>query len=248
MTTIAVDGKLRPMAKVDQTIEAENANWCFSGEVSANFDQHVERSVPRYLEGHELVGQLADFFLQKNSNCYDLGCSTGRLLAQLAPQFRPKQVNFIGIDCEPDMLTVAANNCKAFDNISLVHADIADYPFESCDLFVAYYTMQFVPPKQRQRVFEQIYQSLNWGGGFILFEKVRAPDARFQDMMSTLYNDYKLAQGYSGDQIIAKARSLKGVLEPFSREGNLGLLQRAGFSDIMTVFKHICFEGFVAIK
>ena len=47
---------------------------------------------------------------------------------------------------------------------------------------------------------------------------------------------------------LAKARSLKGVLEPFSREGNLGLMQRAGFVDIMSVFKYVCFEGFLAIK
>ena len=30
--------------------------------------------------------------------------------------------------------------------------------------------------------------------------------------------------------------------------GNLDLLKRAGFVDIMTVFKYICFEGFLAIK
>ncbi len=46
----------------------------------------------------------------------------------------------------------------------------------------------------------------------------------------------------------AKARSLKGVLEPFSSQGNLDLMRRAGFVDIMTVYKYICFEGFLAIK
>ena len=49
-------------------------------------------------------------------------------------------------------------------------------------------------------------------------------------------------------EIINKSRSLKGVLEPFSTEGNLGLLRRAGFQDIMTVFKYVPFEGFLVIK
>ena len=53
---------------------------------------------------------------------------------------------------------------------------------------------------------------------------------------------------YSPDEIVGKARSLKSVLEPFSTEGNLGLLNRSGFVDIMTVFKYACFEGFLAIK
>ena len=66
--------------------------------------------------------------------------------------------------------------------------------------------------------------------------------------MTALYTDYKLAQGYSPNEIIAKARSLKGVLEPFSTAGNNDLLTRAGFKDMITVFKYACFEGYLAIK
>ena len=81
-----------------------------------------------------------------------------------------------------------------------------------------------------------------------MFEKVRGPDARFQDILSSLYVDYKRDQGYSADEILAKTRSLKGVLEPFSTAGNIDLLSRAGFKDITTVFKYISFEGFFCIK
>ena len=80
------------------------------------------------------------------------------------------------------------------------------------------------------------------------FEKVRAPDARFQDVATALYVDFKLGQGYDWAEITEKTRSLKGVLEPFSTEGNLGLMRRAGFVDVMTIFKYVCFEGFLAIK
>jgi tRNA (cmo5U34)-methyltransferase len=93
-----------------------------------------------------------------------------------------------------------------------------------------------------------VYEALNWGGAFFCFEKVRGPDARFQDIMSAVYTDYKLEQGYTEEEIVGKARSLKGVLEPFSTEGNLGLMERCGFVDVMTIFKYACFEGFLAIK
>jgi tRNA (cmo5U34)-methyltransferase len=113
---------------------------------------------------------------------------------------------------------------------------------------VSYYTVQFVHPRQRQELIDRIYERLNWGGAFLLFEKVRGPDARFQDIFVSLYNDFKAANGFSSDEILNKTSSLKGVLEPFSTEGNLGLLRRAGFTDIATVMKYICFEGFLAIK
>jgi tRNA (cmo5U34)-methyltransferase len=81
-----------------------------------------------------------------------------------------------------------------------------------------------------------------------LFEKVRGPDARFQDIITILYNEFKINQGYTPDDIWAKSISLKGVLEPFSSQGNIDMLKRAGFLDINTIQKFLCFEGFLAIK
>ena len=43
------------------------------------------------------------------------------------------------------------------------------------------------------------------------------------------------------DEIINKSRSLKGVMNPFSTKGNYDLLERAGFKDVMTIQKYICF-------
>lgn len=86
------------------------------------------------------------------------------------------------------------------------------------------------------------------GGAFFLIEKVRGSDARFQDILNQVYIEYKLSKGYSSTEIINKGRSLKGILEPFSTKGNVDLLKRAGFKDIITIFKYACFEGFLAIK
>ena len=236
------------MTNVGDKIEAENSRWSFSGEMSQHFDQHIRKSIPFYETSHELGINISDFFLSDGSVCYDLGCSTGTLLARLATHHQGKRVQFIGIDVEAEMVNHAQNICQSFSNIEIRNESLIDLDLEKADLIIAYYTMQFIKPKHRQVLFNRIYEALNWGGGFLLFEKVRSPDARFQDMMTTLYTDYKLDQSYSGDEIIAKNRSLKGVLEPFSQEGNLGLLQRAGFVDITTVMKYICFEGFLAIK
>jgi len=236
------------MTNVGDQIEVGNANWSFSGEISQHFDQHIKKSIPFYETSHELGISISDFFLGDGSICYDLGCSTGTLLAGLAKHHVKKRVQFIGIDIEADMVNYAQNLCQPFPNIEIRNESLIDLELEKADLIIAYYTMQFIKPKHRQVLFNRIYEALNWGGGFLLFEKVRSPDARFQDMMTTLYADYKLEQGYSGNEIIAKNRSLKGILEPFSRAGNLGLLERAGFVDITTVMKYICFEGFLAIK
>jgi tRNA (cmo5U34)-methyltransferase len=201
-----------------------------------------------YAEGHDLVCRISDFFLADGSLCYELGCSTGALLAALARHNRAKKVRLVGIDVEEGMLERAVQRCAGEPAIRLVASDLMNVEFEKADLIVAYYTVQFIRPKDRQVLIDRIFEALNWGGGLLLFEKVRAPDARFQDIATALYSDYKLDRGYSAGEILAKTRSLKGVLEPFSTQGNLDLLRRAGFVDIVTVMKYVCFEGFLAIK
>lgn len=235
--------------KVGQGISTERANWNFSEKVAETFDEHVEKSVPLYTEGHELVCYLSDFFCHNDSICYELGVSTGALIKKLAIYNGHKpNIKWVGIDREQPMIDKAKENCKDVPNVELFCEDVLLFDYQKSDFIVAYYTIQFVPPRLRQEVFNKVYETLNWGGGFVLFEKVRGPDARFHDMMTSIYTDFKLRKGFSADEIINKSQSLKGVLEPFSTQGNLGLLERAGFVDIMTIMKYVCFEGFLAIK
>jgi len=236
------------MADVGDSIKAMNARWSFGGEVSEAFDEHVAKSVPFYHDGHDLVAKTSDFFLSDGATCYDLGCSTGKLTAFLAKHNQGKDVEFIGIDVEPEMAAKARERCTPFTNVQIIAGDLLDFEFEPCDMIVAYYTIQFVKPKHRQILIDRLYSALNWGGALLLFEKVRGPDARFQDILTALYTDFKIDQGYGAEEILSKTRSLKGVLEPFSTQGNLDLLERAGFVDITTVIKYVCFEGFLAIK
>ena len=67
-------------------------------------------------------------------------------------------------------------------------------------------------------------------------------------MTNQIYTEIKINNGFSDSDIINKSRSLKGVMEPFSTTANIQLAKRAGFKDIMSVFKYINFEGFLAIK
>lgn len=235
--------------KVGDGIDAGNAGWSFAGEVAKSFSIHVRRSVPLYDEGHELICRISDYFVHEHSVVYELGVSTAALLAKLADRHGDKPgVRCIGIDREPSMLRQARRERGERPGMELECADINLFDYEKADLVVAYYTVQFVAPRIRQDLFNRIYKALNWGGAFLLFEKVRAPDARFQDICSGIHTDFKLENGFGAEEILNKARSLKGVLEPFSTQGNLDLLARAGFVDVMTVMKHIPVEGFLAVK
>ena len=239
------------MKKLSAELPLERANWTFNGKLVDSFDAHISRSVPLYKEGHDLICDMSDFFIKPSSICYEIGCSTGTLTLELAAHHKNKpEAHFIGVDIEEDMIKKSCsklNQVKGL-NVSFLAEDVTQLEMDQADLIVCYYTVQFINTSVRQKLIDKLYKTLNWGGALLLFEKVRGADARFQDILSALYHDYKLREGYSADEIIAKSRSLKGVLEPFSTQGNLDMLKRAGFVDINTVQKYLCFEGFLAIK
>ena len=137
---------------------------------------------------------------------------------------------------------------KNSNKIKYMHGNILKLSFKKSDLITSYYTIQFIHPKFRQEILNKIFKNLNWGGAFIMFEKIRASDARFQDIFSITYNDFKLKNNFSPDEIIYKTKSLKGIMEPFSDFGNLSLIKRAGFKDVIPVFQWLCFKGYLCIK
>ena len=229
-------------------IQHGNASWSFDGKTAKTFDKHIKQSIPMYDTMHELALKISDFFLTEKSNIYDLGCSTGTFINLLQKRHSKKKHNIYGVDEIKKMCDEAKKKNKKFKNIKIINSKLEKLNFKSSSMISSFFTMQFIKPSRRQLMFNKIFTSLDWGGCFFLFEKVRYPDARFQDIMNQVYLDYKLDRGFTAEEVINKSRSLKGVMEPFSTNGNIQLLKRAGFKDIVTIFKFTTFEGILSIK
>jgi tRNA (cmo5U34)-methyltransferase len=236
------------MGSVGDNINSENSMWTFnSKEVVKSFESHVAKSVPMYNEGHDLVLRISDYFIKNKSTVVEIGSSTGILCNKIYKRNSDKNIKVVGIDISENMIQYA-NDHYANENCSFIKEDAVNFNIKNADVIVAYYTVQFIRPAYRQQLINKIYESLNWGGAFFMFEKTRGADARFQDIITGVYFDYKLEEGYTKEEIMSKFMSLKGILEPFSTQGNIDMLKRAGFVDINTIFKFVPFEGFFAIK
>jgi tRNA (cmo5U34)-methyltransferase len=231
---------------VGDGITTPAGSWTFGGEVPAAFDSHVARSVPAYAEGQELIADVADQLVPPAGRVYDLGCSTGALTAQLAERLAPRRVEVIGVDREPGMVERAEIRCAANPHVRFETASLQALELEPADMVVSYYTLQFVPLRERAAIVRRIREALAPGGTFVLFEKVLASGARNQATAEGAYADWKARQGFGDEEIAAKARSIRGVLQPLSPEENDAMLREAGFSEIMRVFRWVLFEGLIA--
>ncbi len=106
---------------VGQKISAENAAWTFGNNVPDTFVEHIKVSVPLYETGHDLICQVSDFFVKPDSHVYEIGTSTGELLAKLARHNAHKPAaRFIGMDVESAMVASARKHCAEIAAITIV--------------------------------------------------------------------------------------------------------------------------------
>lgn len=232
------------------------SSWKFSKDIVKDFDNHIERSVPRYKDCHKLTTRISDFFMSENNSEYlDIGSTTGSLIEEIGKHHNKRnKLKISGVEIEPHFCKFSKTRLK---NLSLKHEinfyseNILSFLKKSkknFDYVSSLFTLQFIKPSIRSEIINLIYKRLNWGGGFIFFEKVRGKDARFQDILNFLLNLEKIDQNFDPIEIYGKSMSLVGKMEPFTHNGNLKLLNEAGFKDIEVVFKFINFQGYLCIK
>jgi tRNA (cmo5U34)-methyltransferase len=235
--------------KVGDDLQVTDGAWSFQTGVAATFVDHVRRSVPHYDDGHELVAQFSSCFVRPDGLAYELGAATGQLLKRVATATpRNRSARWIGIDNQPEMVEQAREHCREVGNVTLLEGDISTVAYRRCDFVIAYLTLDFLDHEPRTRTLRRVHQALRPGGALFLFEKVLAPDARLQNLITLLHYRFKREQGLTADEILNKADSLAGVMQPMTSGEHVALLRRCGFTSISSVLKHLCFEGFIAIK
>ena len=232
----------------DQNMSQE---FQFDGKVADVFDDMLNRSVPCYRLVIEMMGDILRKILQDGDHVYDLGCSTGETLVELARQLEQLDLSYTGIDNSPAMLKKARHKAEMFSltgPIDFREADIVDLDIAGVGAIIMNYTLQFIRPLQRQEFLAKVHRSLRPGGILIISEKVLSPDPDLNRAFIDFYLDFKRRNGYSETEISRKRQALENVLIPFSIQENLDLLSKAGFSCHETFFQWFNFASIVAIK
>lgn len=221
--------------------------FCFNAAVASVFDDMINRSVPFYSLSTELICSLLAERLGKNERVIDLGCSVANTLIALS-KLRA-DLELVGIDESGAMLEQAKNKIIAHGaKIELKCADITQSSLgQGNGAVILNYTLQFIDPLKRADFIAKIAKSLKKGGILILSEKLKC-DENIATELTQIYENYKVAQGYSAIEIAKKREALNDVLIPFSEQENKELCLNAGFKGFECVFRWANFATFVAIN
>jgi tRNA (cmo5U34)-methyltransferase len=222
--------------------------WSFAA-VADHFEDHIERSVPGYREGHTLICRLTDSFLRDDSRIYEVGCSTGALARILLAHHQARRgLRYCGIDTCERMVEIARRRGEADPRADYRVANASEFTPEPCSVAISYYTLQFVPREERAGIVRRIHGALEPRGAFLLFEKVRQADSELEKLAVDSLHRFKRDQGFGEEEIRAKDRALEGVLEPLSAAENEAMLRDAGFTSVVPVALWIPFQGWLAIR
>ncbi len=227
------------------------ARFEFDESVARVFEDMLTRSVPYYKECQRLVLALTARFVQKGSNVYDLGCSTGtlmKLLAKSLPQTR--DVALVGVDNSAPMLARARRKLKGVKQPwELIEADIEkELEMANASVVIMNYTLQFISPRRRKAMVKKIFNALNPGGCLILIEKVKTESEDLEELFTGRHHEFKLEKGYSKMEVSKKRDALDQVLVPLKLSDNIRLMEKAGFSAPEVFFKWMNFAGLIAVK
>lgn len=209
----------------------------FSFDTIDNFDEHISQSIPNYHLLADAICDLSTFFLQKDTQVVDLGCSTGRLLERI-----PFEGDKIGIDISANLLP------QSHDNVGYIQKDLRAFKsFGQSSLILSLFTLQFLPYEDRPAILETVYDSLTEGGAFIWAEKVQEESGELEQIQTMAYYDFK-RKAFTPEQILNKERDIRSMMKPNTSFRNQVMAENAGFTVGTMFWKFFNFEAWLYIK
>lgn len=215
------------------------------------FDNHIDQSIRGYSTLHDDIVKMSRYFVEDDTNVFDLGCSTGKTLAAMIDQNREfaPHCNYYGYEYADGFVDDMRKRMADYvnDNLELVQKDVRDALMTNASLVTSIFTLQFMPRKDRQDVLNSVYDALNPGGAFIFAEKTYSCSPKVQDMLTFMYYDFK-RESFEAKDIMDKEQTLRNLLKPNTWSELNTMLENAGFESVQTFWQNHLFVGAIAIK
>jgi tRNA (cmo5U34)-methyltransferase len=126
--------------------------------------------------------------------------------------------------------------------------DILSTALDNASVTTLNFTLQFVPPAQRNGLLARIADATRPGGVLILSEKIRFDSPGEQSVQTRLHHEFKRANGYSDLEISQKRSAIEQVLIPETLDDHKQRLTEAGFDQVLLWYQCFNFVSMLAIK
>jgi tRNA (cmo5U34)-methyltransferase len=168
----------------------------------SEFDTHISNSIPNYNVLSDTFAALTLEYLNDDSVCVDLGCSTGRFLNSLP---KLKGTEYIGVD-----INSFGDGKKDF---TFIQSDVLIYlqGLKHVDVIVCMFILQFLGKNERNKVLYELQRLVNNGAVLLLSEKVFLDNTRINQVLHREHIQQKRAF-FKDHEILDKELNLAGCM------------------------------------
>ena len=227
------------------------ADFAFDENVAAVFDDMIRRSIPGYATIIGMTKVFAEHYVLPNSNCYDLGCSSGTSSLAMRNGIDKLGCKIYAIDNSEPMLDQCKNNIEKDSGsvpVEVICADVLETDINNASMVVMNFILQFLSPGNRDAMIKRIYDGMLPGGVFLLSEKIVYENTEDDEFQIDMYHSFKKLMGYSSLEIAQKRKALENILIPNSLQTHIQRLTNTGFTKVHVWFQCFNFVSIAAFK
>lgn len=231
----------------------------FDDEVAIIFEDMAQRSIPMYSEAHRLhLSLVKDKIMECRSSAggctfFDIGGSTGKWLDAMCKGFEvsvPSDMSnchFYVYDSSRQMIG------RVKDRFPDITADVFDLtkPFvvpQKADIVTMFYVLQFIPDADKHKAMQWVYDHMNPGGVLLMGQKEKQNDTVTEETFQEEYIRFRLANGYTREEIQAKTQALKNSMWCSTSSDLWMLLKDVGFGKVRETSRWLSFSTLMVSK
>lgn len=231
----------------------------FDREVSEIFPDMARRSIPNYNEFHALHARIVlKNFLPEGAAVLDVGASRAAFfvalsLAAIHYNLPLPKFTYTALDNSAGMCELTRQEMLPYENVEVQFADVEDDAFmqriEQYDVINCTYVIQFLSPRNQERVIRKMISMLKPGGVLILGQK---DFTHTGDLLGNAahesYLEWRVKNGYSREEIAAKTEALKNSMWAMEHDDLLAILRDCRVSEIVPTTRTLMFNTLMCRK
>lgn len=228
----------------------------FDEEVAQIFENMAQRSIPMYAEMHRVHAKmLAEAILASTSmKVLDIGASTGRWFKVMRQVLNVDSLAEVGgLECHAiENSTPMQEKLKADLPELIVHDyDLLKFNFEidfKFNIVTLFYVLQFIPNEYKRDVMQWIFNQMAPGATLLVGQKETNENFWLESLFQNEYIHFRLANGYTQDEITAKTAALKNSMWCISEAELKSMAFSVGFKRVTPSLRWLDFATYIIEK
>lgn len=214
--------------------------------IAEEYDANRKKFIPCFEDYYISTTKFIVANIAQPKRILDLGAGTGLLSYFWYRHFPGSE--YVLVDIADDMLHVARKRFAGIDTISYQTADYSTaLPAQEFDVIVSALSIHHLENRDKEKLFERIYDKLPEGGLFVNYDQFCAGQADMDGWFDAYWESQLEDSGLTGHDI-ALWKERRKLDRECSVEEETAMLGKKGFKSVKCVYSYQKFSVIAAIK